>query len=63
MIPKMRSIGEVVQYFKLHDPDTQISDHAIRTLLKQGFPHIKVGAKNLVDLDLLIQYFNDNYKF
>ncbi len=62
MVPRMRSIGEVVKYFKESDSETQISDHFVRTLIRNGFPHVMVGTKNLIDLDLFIKYLNGEFE-
>jgi hypothetical protein len=55
----MRSIREVAQYFKDNDPDTQITEKTIRTMIaNESIPYIKTGVKYLLNLDLLLDMFN-----
>ena len=57
---RMRSIREVAKYFKDMDPDTQISEKALRNMVADNsIPYIKTGVKYLLNLDLLLDIFND----
>ena len=51
----MRSINEVVNYFKENDPDTQMTESTIRQMINEGaIPTIKTGNKYLINLDALL---------
>ncbi len=56
---RMRTVKQCLEYFKLGDPDSCISEHYLRMLVKSGdIPVFKAGAKHLINLDKLIQYLN-----
>lgn len=61
-LPRMRSIKEIVDYFKETDPETQISEHFVRTVIADGFPIVKTGKKFLINLDLFIDYLYGEYQ-
>lgn len=53
---RMRTAGKVLEIIKEEDPDTEVTLHYIRQLIKTGtVPCVTVGRKKLVDADLLIQ--------
>lgn len=55
MCCRMRSINEVVNYFKDNDPDTQMTESTIRRMINEGsIPTIKTGNKYLINLDALL---------
>ena len=55
MVPRMRTIKEVAQYFKEEDSDTAFTEYAIRKMVKTGeIASVKSGVKNLINLDLLL---------
>ena len=57
---KMRTIRQCAKYFKEIDPETAITEHALRVMAKEGVITIfKVGNRNLINLDKLIDYFNE----
>lgn len=59
MIPKMRTINEMVKEIKTQDPRSAISYHYIRSLCKAGkIKCILVNSKYLVDLDAFITYLS-----
>lgn len=59
MIPKMRTINEMVKEIKAQDPRSAISYHYIRSLCKAGkIKCILVNSKYLVDLDAFITYLS-----
>ena len=58
---RMRSVNETAQFFKDMDPDTQITARAIRKMIAQGtIPTVKVGNKNLINLDILLDRLNSS---
>ena len=57
---RIRSVSEVVKYFKEKDPNTQLTNATIRRLIADGtIPVIKVGVKCLVNLDLVESMFSE----
>lgn len=59
-IPKMRTIQEVVNEFKLLDNDTKITVSGIRRLVKENkLKSVRVGNKVLLNFDSCINYFNN----
>jgi hypothetical protein len=57
---KIRSLREALFYIKSLDNDTGISGNAIRMLVVSGkVPSFKVGKKYLVNVDMLLQYFEE----
>ncbi len=61
MEPKMRTTTQVVQYFKEHDPNTNVSINFIRKAIENGFPVVKSGRRILINLDLFIAYLNGTF--
>ncbi|MGF7145943.1 hypothetical protein HNQ56_004391 [Anaerotaenia torta] len=56
---RMRTITQVLEYFKQEDPESSISEYYLRGLIKQGkVPVFYAGRKCLVNLDRLIEYLN-----
>lgn len=56
---RLRTIKEVVQYFKERDPGTAITEHCIRSLItNQKISFVRNGSKFLVDLEKIENYFN-----
>lgn len=54
---RTRTIKEAAAYFREEDPQTCLTETAIRTLLRSGaVPSIRVGKKYLVSLDALEGY-------
>ena len=57
---KIRSLREALAYIKTLDADTGISENAIRRLVVFGkVPSVKIGKKYLVNVDMLVSYFED----
>jgi hypothetical protein len=55
----MRTISQILEYFKSEDPDTSISEYYLRCLVKQNkIPVFHTGRKQLINLDKLIDYLN-----
>ena len=58
--PPMRSIKQAVAEIKSTDPNTALTYNALRQLVLTGvIPHVKAGAKYLVNLNTLYQYLNE----
>lgn len=54
---RTRTIKEAAAYFQAEDPQTCLTETAIRTLLRSGaVPSVRVGKKYLVSLDALEGY-------
>ena len=54
---RTRTIREAAAYFKAADPETCLTETAIRTLLRAGVvEHIRVGRKYLVTIEALEAY-------
>ena len=54
---RARTIKEAATYFREEDPQTCLTETAIRTLLRSGaVPSVKVGKKSLVSLEVLEGY-------
>ncbi len=54
---RTRTIKEAAAYFREGDPQTCLTETAIRTLLRSGaVPSVKVGKKYLVSLEALESY-------
>ena len=58
---RTRTIKEAAAYFRKNDPQTCLTETAIRTLLRTGaVPSIRVGKKYLVSLEALDAYLVGN---
>lgn len=56
---RMRSIRETAEFFKKMDPETQLTEKTIRTMVAEGsIPVFKTGKKYLINVDVLIDMFN-----
>lgn len=54
---RTRTIKEVAAYFREEDPQTSLTETAIRTLLRSGaVPSVRVGKKYLVTIEALEGY-------
>jgi excisionase family DNA binding protein len=54
----MRTIRDTAKWFKDHDPETEITEFAIRQMIKEGtIPAVKTGNKFLVNLDAVLERF------
>ena len=57
---RMRTINEAVNEMKRADPNSAITYYYIKSLCKTNkIKHFKIGSKNIVDLDNLIQYLDE----
>jgi excisionase family DNA binding protein len=58
-MPRMRTISEAARYVRAADPETALTETAIRRLLINGsVPSVRVGVKYLIDLDALDAYLS-----
>ena len=56
-LPRMRTAERVMDIIREGDPDTEVTLHYIRGIIKSGrFPVTVVGRKKLVNADALIEY-------
>lgn len=57
-IPRMRGIAEAVKEIRAADPKTAVSEYTLRRLVKTNkIPSVKVGARYLVNMDIVAKYF------
>ena len=57
-LPRMRTIPKAYEELKKLDPDTCISMRGLRRIIGSGeVPTVKINNKVLVNLDLLLNYF------
>ena len=42
---------KAAEYLRNQNPETAFGETTIRTLLKQGFPHIRIGSRCLLNMD------------
>lgn len=55
---RMRSIRETAEFFKKMDPETQLTEKTIRTMVSEGtIPVFKTGNKFLLNVDSLLEMF------
>lgn len=57
---RMRTAKSLLREIQTQDPDTEITLHFIRRLIASGtIPVVHVGRKNLVDMDLVLDYLSN----
>lgn len=57
--PRMRTIPKAYEEVKRADPNTSLTLRALRRMVNSGeIPCVMVGAKRLVDLDLLFDFLS-----
>lgn len=55
---RMRTINEAAAFMQQIDPDTAVTKTALRRLVTSGqIPSVRIGAKYLVDLGVLDEFF------
>ena len=58
-LPRMRTAKGVLAEIQAQDPDTEITLHYIRYLIKTNeVPVVPVGVKKLVDVDAVLEYLS-----
>jgi hypothetical protein len=56
---KLRTISETINELKMTDPGCQLTDWALRQLVKEGaIPSIKVGKKALLSVEAVERFVN-----
>lgn len=56
---RVRSINQVAAFFQERDPDTAITNSAIRKAVKDGsIPSVSIGTRKLIVLEDVAHYFN-----
>lgn len=54
---RMRTIREASEHISSNDPETALTQTALRRLVKMGaIPSVRIGAKYLVALELIEEY-------
>lgn len=57
--PPMRGIKQAVEEIRTTDPDTALTEKALRRMIISGeIPHITIGRKYLVNLNTLYHYLS-----
>ena len=57
--PPMRGIKQAVEEIRTSDPDTALTEKALRRMILEGeIPHVTIGRKYLVNLNTLYQYLS-----
>ena len=52
MLPKMRGIKEIVALARKEDPETKLTENAVRSFCKKGeLPCVQVGQKYLISVE------------
>ena len=63
-LPRMRGINEAIEEIKAEDKNSAVTIHFLRNLLKSGtIPCVRVGAKYLVNMEVLEEYLKDPSQF
>lgn len=61
-MPRMRTAEKVLEEIKRVDPDTEITLHYIRAMIRvEAVPVVACGRKKLVNLDALMDLLRDGY--
>lgn len=56
---RMRSIRDTAKMFKKMDPNTEITESTLRTMIAEGsIPVFKTGTKYLINVDHLLDMFD-----
>ena len=56
-LPRMRSAEGIMKELKAQDPETRITLHFIRGLIRSGeIPVVQAGCQKLVNMDLVFDY-------
>lgn len=45
------SAKKAAEHLKKKNPDSMIGEFTIRTLIKNGFPHIKIESRHLINIE------------
>lgn len=56
-LPRMRTAEKALAVIREEDPETDVTLHYIRQLIKTGrVPSVAVGRKKLINVDILMAY-------
>lgn len=59
-IPTVFTIKKAVEIVKTDCPETAISEHFLRQLIRDGvLPELKAGNKLLINMDVLVEYLTN----
>lgn len=57
---RLRTIKDTISELKATDPGCQLTDWALRQLVKEGvIPSIKIGKKSLLSVEAVERYVNE----
>lgn len=57
---KLRTIDKAIQDFQKEDPDTALTEWALRQLVKDGkIPALMIGSKQLISLEAVERYITN----
>jgi len=60
MLARMRTISEAIKEIRETDPQTALTQTALRRMVKIGeIPSVRAGCKYLVNLDTLFEYLSN----
>lgn len=60
---KMRTIRQTIELLQKSDPDTSLTEHALRMMVKRGdIPFLRIGNKVLINFNSLCQYLSPTPK-
>lgn len=59
---RLRTIEQVIEYIKEQDPESALTEWALRQLVQDGtIPSLAVGKKRLVSLDSVEKFINSKF--
>ncbi|MDY3014504.1 MAG: DNA-binding protein [Evtepia sp.] len=59
-VPKMRTAEKALAMIREEDPETSVSLHQIRRLIKTGkIPFTQAGTKKLINMEYLYRYLEE----
>lgn len=62
-LPRMRGLAEAIEEIKAQDPQTALTLHALRSLVKTGtVPCVRAGSKYLINMAVLESYLAEPIK-
>ena len=60
MVPRIRTVREVANFFKSEDPASYVGEAWIRKQIREGvFPTIRSGNRMLLNLDEVLKILSD----
>ena len=61
ILPRMRSIKQAITEIKAVDPDSALTEKALRRLVNIGvIPYIAIGTKKLININLVYQMMSNS---